>query len=221
VVVAGGGSRTEWGAGGGSRSEWGAAAAGDGGEAAWELVRVGVGGEEEEVRDDSSSARESERARTAQRVHELIDTSASTACEASRERDASRTAQRLHELIDRLEADLAAQVLFTPQFTCFTSTKVQIQRLHELIDRRLEADLAAQVLFTTQFTCFTSTKVQILTADLAAPSVPAGGGEAVLRRRETGLLFPWSPRRVRARRPRVAAGVAANIISALINVLVC
>ena len=75
--------------------------------------------------------------------------------------------------------------------------------------------------FTTQFTCFTSTKVQILTADLAAPSVPAGGGEAVLRRREAGLLFPWSPRRVRARRPRVAAGVAANIISALINVLVC
>jgi hypothetical protein len=63
-------------------------------------------------------------------------------------------------------------VLSLPQFTCFTSTKVQI----------LTASGVGGAQFTTQFACFTSTKAQILTASGVGGGgrIPGGGYAKVL-----------------------------------------
>ena len=52
----------------------------------------------------------------------------------------------------------AAGAQFTTQFTCFTSTKVQILG-GEVVAREGPGSEAAGAQFTAQFTCFTSTKV--------------------------------------------------------------
>ena len=55
------------------------------------------------------------------------------------------------------------------QFTCFTSTEVQILTRSVIEDGESGAEEEAGDLkgFGTQFTCFTSTKVQILTVRVA------------------------------------------------------
>ena len=56
-------------------------------------------------------------------------------------------------------------VLELPQFTCFTSTKVQILTPEVLLELLQGCGTCTSVVsqFTSQFTCFTSIKVQILT----------------------------------------------------------
>jgi hypothetical protein len=51
------------------------------------------------------------------------------------------------------------------QFTCFTSSKVQILTPEELGDRHSQRSSASA---SPCFTCFTSTEVQILTPELLA-----------------------------------------------------
>jgi hypothetical protein len=56
---------------------------------------------------------------------------------------------------------LHARLYFCAQFTCFTSTNVQI--LTQLVEERENMVLHARLYLCAQFTCFTSTNVQILT----------------------------------------------------------
>ena len=68
----------------------------------------------------------------------------------------------------RLRPQAGSAVKQVTQFTCFTSTEVQILTCSVFEDGESGAEEAGDLKgFGTQFTCFTSTKVQILTARVA------------------------------------------------------